>query len=58
MTRSQVSFHFDDDQQAQDHFQACGFPSVRVHNPREFYGLLPIPESRHDPMVRVVGARV
>ncbi|EON94033.1 O-methyltransferase [Marinobacter lipolyticus SM19] len=58
MTRSQVSFHFDDDQQARNHFQASGFPSVRVYNPSEFYGLLPIPESRHDPMVRVIGARV
>ncbi|WP_297792157.1 class I SAM-dependent methyltransferase [uncultured Marinobacter sp.] len=58
MTRSQVSFHFEDDQQACDHFQASGFPSVRVYNPSEFYGVLPIPESRHDPMVRVISARV
>ncbi len=58
MTRSQVSFHFEDDQQACDHFQASGFSSVRVYNPSEFYGLLPIPESRHDPMVRVIAARV
>ena len=58
MTRSQVSFHFDNDPQAHHHFRDCGFPSVRVYNPTEFYGLLPIPESRHDPMVRVIGASV
>lgn len=56
MTRSQVSFHFDNDQQARSHFLGCRFHEVRVYNPAEFYGVLPIPESRHDPMVRVVGA--
>jgi O-methyltransferase involved in polyketide biosynthesis len=57
VTRSDVSFHFDNDQQAREHFLATGFPSVRVWNPAEFYDRLPIPESRHDPMVRVVEAR-
>ena len=56
VTRSDVSFHFENDQQAADHFTNCGFPSVTVHNPADFYGLLPIPESRNDPMVRVVEA--
>jgi len=56
ITRSDVSFHFLDDQQAADHLSSCGFPSVTVHNPADFYGLLPIPRSRHDPMVRVVEA--
>lgn len=56
VTRSDVSFHFQNDQQATEHFIACGFPSVTVHNPVEFYGRLPIPESRNDPMVRVIKA--
>lgn len=56
VTRSDVSFHFDNDQQAREHFLATGFPSVRVWNPTEFYGRLPIPESRRDPMVRVIEA--
>lgn len=56
VTRSDVSFHFDNDQQARKHFLVTGFPSVRVWNPAEFYGRLPIPESRNDPMVRVVEA--
>lgn len=54
VTRSDVSFHFLDDEQAAEHFAGCGFPSVAVHNPADFYGQLPIPESRHDPMVRVI----
>ncbi len=57
VTRSDVSFHFLNDQQAAEHFSSCGFPSVAVHNPSEFYGRLPIPQSRNDPMVRVVEAR-
>ncbi|MDF0749055.1 class I SAM-dependent methyltransferase [Marinobacter sp. 71-i] len=56
VTRSDVSFHFLNDQQGAEHFTACGFPSVAVHNPANFYGRLPIPESRHDPMVRVIEA--
>lgn len=56
VTRSDVSFHFLNDQQAAEHFTACGFPSVAVHNPADFYGRLPIPESRNDPMVRVIEA--
>jgi O-methyltransferase involved in polyketide biosynthesis len=55
-TRAQVSFHFDDDNQAREHLSACGFDSVTVHNPESFYGVLPIPESRHDPMIRVIEA--
>lgn len=54
VTRSNVSFHFESGQEAADHFRDCGFPSVTVHNPAEFYGLLPILQSRHDPMVRLV----
>ena len=56
VTRSDVSFHFLNDQQAAEHFTGCGFASVQVHNPTEFYGRLPIPESRNDPMIRVIEA--
>ncbi|MCL7945015.1 class I SAM-dependent methyltransferase [Marinobacter sp. ATCH36] len=56
ITRSDVSFHFLNDQEAAEHFAACGFPSVTVNNPTDFYRRLPIPDSRHDPMVRVVEA--
>jgi O-methyltransferase involved in polyketide biosynthesis len=58
VTRSDVSFHFENDQQAGEHFRSCGFRSVTIHNPADFYGLLPIPESRNDPMVRIVEAGV
>jgi len=58
VTRSDVSFHFEDDRQAADHFTGCGFESVMVHNPVDFYGRLRIPESRNDPMVRIVEAGV
>ncbi|WP_404361828.1 class I SAM-dependent methyltransferase [Marinobacter sp.] len=57
MTRSQVSFHFEDDEQAREHLENQGFPEVRVHNPADFYDLLPIPRSRQDPFVRVIEAR-
>lgn len=57
MTRSQVSFHFEDDVQARSHFLELGFPEVRVHNPADFYDSLPIPRSRQDPFVRIIEAR-
>lgn len=56
VTRSDVSFHFETDQQTSAHFTNCGFPSVKVLNPTDYYGFLPIPESRGDPMVRIVEA--
>lgn len=56
VTRSDVSFHFQNDQQASDHLTDCGFPSVTVHNPASYYGQLPIPESRNAPMIRVAEA--
>lgn len=55
-TRAQVSFHFDGDDQAREHLAGCGFDSVTVHNPESFYVVLPIPESRNDPMIRVIEA--
>ncbi|SFM17294.1 class I SAM-dependent methyltransferase [Marinobacter zhejiangensis] len=56
MTHSQVSFHFDDDHQACEHLHRLGFTQPRVHNPRTYYGTLPIPRSRNNPLVRVVEA--
>lgn len=55
-TRSQVTFHFQTDEQASEHFLSCGFASVTAHNPRSWYRILPIPESRGEPMVRVIEA--
>ncbi|MCM0611539.1 class I SAM-dependent methyltransferase [Marinobacter sediminum] len=55
-TRSQVSFHFQTDEEARAHFLSCGFTSATVHDPRSWYGKLPIPESRGEPMVRVIEA--
>lgn len=55
-TRSEVSFHFQTDEEARDHLLSCGFDSTTVHDPRSWYGLLPIPESRGEPMVRVLEA--
>ncbi|AOY87215.1 methyltransferase [Marinobacter salinus] len=56
VTRSQVSFHFLTDEEARAHFLSCGFTSATVHDPRSWYGKLPIPESRGEPMVRVIEA--
>lgn len=56
-SRSQVSFHFGSDQEAESHFRELGFASVVVHNPKDFYRLLPIPQSRGNPFVRVIEAR-
>ncbi len=57
MTRSQVSFHFENDDEARDHLLARGFGEVTVHNPEDYYGTLAIPRSRQDPLVRIIEAR-
>ena len=56
-SRSQVSFHFGSDQETASHFSELGFASVTVHNPKDFYQQLPIPQSRGNPFVRVIEAR-
>lgn len=56
-SRSQVSFHFGSDQEAESHFRELGFAGVAVHNPKDFYQQLPIPQSRGNPFVRVIEAR-
>lgn len=57
ITRSRVSFHFLSDAEAHAHFLSCGFRDVTVNNPRNWYGRLPIPQSRGAPMIRVIEAR-
>jgi|SRR5690554_277438 len=57
VSRSQVSFHFGSDQQAIDCFLGHGFSEAVVHNPSDYYDLLPIPQSRGNPFVRVIEAR-
>ena len=58
VSRSQVSFHFGSDQEAQAHFELLGFAQARVHDPSDYYAQLPIPRSRGTPFVRVIEARV
>ena len=58
ISRSQVSFHFSSDAQAQQHFEQLGFANTRVHNPRDYYDSLPIPRTRGTPFVRIVEARI
>lgn len=58
VSRSRVSFHFGSDAEAQAHFEAQGFAPVTVHNPKDYYDLLPMPRSRGNPFVRVIEGRV
>ncbi|MDO3720239.1 class I SAM-dependent methyltransferase [Marinobacter sp. chi1] len=57
ITRSQVSFHFDSDEQARGHFLSCGFGAATIHDPRDWYARLPIPQSRGEPLIRLIEAR-
>jgi O-methyltransferase involved in polyketide biosynthesis len=57
VSRSQVSFHFGSDQEASEHLASLGYREVIVHNPRDYYDRLPIPQSRGNPFVRVIEAR-
>lgn len=57
MTRAQVSFHFHDGNEASRHLASLGFDGVSAINPEDFYGRLPIPESRGNPLVRILDAR-
>lgn len=57
LSRSQVSFHFDSDEESRAHFRALGFQDLDIHDPADYYQRLPIPRTRRAPMVRVLEAR-
>ncbi len=54
ISRSQVGFHFHSDEQTVSHFLQQGFDDLTVHNPADFYSQLPIPQTRGNPMVRIL----
>lgn len=58
ITQAQVSFHFRNGEDAAAHLETMGFDKVDVLNPADYYGRLPIPESRGNPLVRILNARV
>lgn len=58
VSRSQVGFHFHADDEAIQHFKQLGFDELQIHNPAHFYGQLPIPRTRGNPMVRIMEASV
>lgn len=58
VSRSQVSFHFGSDQEAEQHLKSVGFDQVTVHNPANYYDRLPIPRTRGTPFVRIIEANV
>lgn len=57
MTHAQVSFHFRKGEEAAEHLARMGFKEVTAVNPEDYYGYLPIPESRGNPLVRVLSAK-
>ena len=57
VSRSEVSFHFGSDEEAQEHFSRLGFERVNVRNPVAYYDSLDIPRNRGNSFVRVIEAR-
>jgi O-methyltransferase involved in polyketide biosynthesis len=57
ISRSNANFHFGRDEEMAAHFLACGFAGSRVHNPRDYYGRIGMPETRAAPIVRIIEAR-
>lgn len=57
VSRSEVSFHFGSDEEAESHFGSLGFDRVNVRNPKAYYDSLDIPKTRGNPFVRIIEAR-
>ena len=57
VSRSEVSFHFGSDEEAENHFRELGFQRVNVRNPAAYYDSLDIPRTRGNPFVRIIEAR-
>ncbi|BES71961.1 class I SAM-dependent methyltransferase [Marinobacter nanhaiticus D15-8W] len=58
MTHAQVSFHFRNGEEAAEYLARMGFKDVDSENPQDYYGYLPIPQSRGNPLVRILNARI
>lgn len=58
ITKAEVNPVFDTDQQAINHLKECGFESVKLHHPDDYYRQLNIPESRFKPFTRVIEAKI
>ena len=57
VSRSEVSFHFCSDEEAESYFTQLGFERVNVRNPRAYYDSLDIPRTRINSLVRIIEAR-
>lgn len=57
ISRSNVNFHFERDDETQSHFSALGFTNTRIHNPADYYDTLSMPQSRGQSLVRIIEAR-
>ncbi|TDT44385.1 leucine carboxyl methyltransferase [Halospina denitrificans] len=54
LSDSTVSFHFRNDEEIRSCFGRLGFSGTRVHDPADYYELLPVPRSRRQTLVRIV----
>lgn len=56
-SRSQVSFHFADTESVAPYFAQQGFSGTQIHNPADYYNVLPLPISRGLPFVNILAMR-
>lgn len=56
-SRSNVSFHFNSDEEMATHFRQLGFRDALSHNPRDHIERLKIPKTRGNSAVRILEAR-
>lgn len=57
VSRSEVSFHFGSDEEAEKTFASLGFERTFSRNPNAYYDSLAIPQTRGTPFVRIMEAR-
>lgn len=58
VSRSNVNFHFNNVEAIAPHYQELGFTQVTVHNPKDYYQSLLLPENRGKPLVHVLEMQV
>lgn len=54
VARGKTALHYSGDTGVKQGMKKNGFDAVRIHNPKEYYGKLPIPVSKAEPNIRVV----
>ncbi len=58
LAQGRMHMHFNSDQETEEFFTEMDFRQAKVHSPEEYFGTLPIPESRLPSFLKIIEAKI